>query len=65
MDFFDVISIAGEAYCETKKDMKSNNDTIEILATNFNKFKSKIDKLCKDDMDEFNKKRDIFWNSLD
>jgi len=65
MDFFDILYVASETYCETKKDMDRNNDYIEVAAMNFMKSKNKIDKLCDKEMRDYNKKRKKEWQLLD
>jgi len=58
MDFFDTLSIMGEAYCNIKNDMNHNDDYVEVLAKNFVKGKAKIDKLYDDEIKKINKRSD-------
>jgi len=65
MDFFDILYVASETYCETKKDMDHNNDYIEVAAINFMKSKSKIDKMYDDEIKSYNKRSDLLRDLFD
>ena len=65
MDIFDAISIIGETYCNTKNDMKYNDDPLEVSLSNFLKSKKKIDKMYDDEMKSYNKRRDLLLDLFD
>ena len=35
MDLFDIVSVVGETYINTKDDLKYNNDPIEVVSKKF------------------------------
>jgi len=64
MDIFDAITVFGETYVNTKKDMKHNNDPLEASLSNFLKSKAKIDKMYDDEIKEMNKRSDLLRDLL-
>lgn len=65
MDIFDALSIFGETYINTKKDVEHSDDCIEAFFNNFLKTKSKIDKMYDDEINKRNKTGEATWELID